>query len=134
MTFIKTFYRKTLYFWIITEVIFIIPCIIAITDMSFRKNIPTFIVSSFFVLYTLSMISGVILRLIKIKSPFSIQVFTGTFTTIISAGLLYLLIFESKQVYVIFAFCIVIWMFFYGIWKLTGEATSTNSGFMQLGI
>lgn len=62
------------------------------------------------------------------------KIFTGAFTTLISAGLLYLLIFESKQVYVIFAFCIVIWMFFYGIWKLTGEATSTNSGFMQLGI
>jgi hypothetical protein len=134
MTFIKIFYRKTLYFWIITEVIFIIPCVIAITNLSFRKNIPTFIVSSFFVLYTLSIITAVIIRLIKRKSLFSMKVFTGTFTTIISIGLLYLLIFESKQVYVIFAFCVVIWMLFYGIWKLTGEETATNSGFKQVDV
>lgn len=60
------------------------------------------------------------------------KVFTGTFTTIISAGLLYLLIFESKQVYVVLAFCVVIWMLFYGIWKLTDEATTTNGDFKQV--
>ena len=134
MTHIKSFYRRTLYFWIITEFIFIIPCVIAMTNMSFRKNIPTFVVSSFFILYTLSIITAVILRLCKRQSPVSMKVFTGTFTIILSAGLLYLLIFESKQVYVIFAFCVVFWMLFYGIWKLTGEATATNRGFMQVGV
>ena len=127
MDFIRTFYRKTLYFWIITEAIFIIPCLMAIANLSFTKDIPTLVVSSLFVIYTLSIIVSVILRLIKRKNLFGIKIFTGSFTIIMSIGLLYLLIFESKQVYVIFAFIVVIWMLLYGIWKFADKAIVTNS-------
>ena len=132
MNAIKTFYKKTIFFWVITEMIFIIPCIIAIVDLSFQKNIPTIVVNSFFALYTLSIIASVILRLTKRKNPIIIRVFVGVFSIIISLGLLYLLVFESKQVYVIFAFCVVIWMLFYGFWKFIGEATATNRRFKRL--
>jgi predicted neutral ceramidase superfamily lipid hydrolase len=127
MNFIKAFYRKTIYFWIVTEVFFIVPCIIAIADLPFKKNIPAIVINSFFVLYTLSIIVAVVLRLIKRKSPFWMNIFTGTLTIILSIGLFYLLIFESKQVYVVFAFCVVFWMLFYGVWKVTDKATATNS-------
>tara|TARA_R110000868_G_scaffold6454_3_gene36612 strand:+ start:7003 stop:7437 length:435 start_codon:yes stop_codon:yes gene_type:complete len=120
---LKTFFRKTYYFWVISRLLYIVLFTIAIINLPNEKSIPKISVKLFFAIYTLAIFLLSILEILKKDQPKFIRKFVGIVSILFGIFLNYLLIFEFNQRIVILAFTLTFWIILYGIWEITKKST-----------
>ena len=126
MELLKTFFRKTHYFWIISRVILIILFLLVVVNQKFESK-PSFgIVYGIIAVYVICMVYLSILEFTKKDAPKIIKIFTGGFSIFFGLVILYLLIFQFNG-FVVLAFCVPIWLIIYGTWEIMHKVTAANS-------
>ena len=121
MELLKTFFRKTYYFWLVSRILYVIIFTIAIINLPNENNIPKISVKLLFVIYTLAILHLSVLEILKKYQPIFIRRFVGIVSILFGIFLNYLLIFEFNQRFVILAFVVTFWIILYGIWEISKE-------------
>jgi hypothetical protein len=126
MELIRTFFRKTHYFWIVSRVILLLLFLFVLVDQKIETGVGFAIITTVVVLFVISIISLIIFGLTKKEAPKLLKLFAGGFSLFFGAVLLYLLLFTFNVEYVYLAFCIPLWLLLHGTWEITNKIKKEN--------
>ncbi len=127
---IKLFFRRTHYFWVISRIALIVLFFIAVYEQFSWKSKSSLIVSGFFLIIIIWMVTIVIMEFLKKEVKMPIKVLTGVFS--ISFGLLisYLLLTIGEENYSLLknlGFQLIpIWIILYGLWEINSAKSKSN--------
>jgi len=121
MKLLKTFYRKTHYFWMVSRVILLLLFLFVLVDQKIETGVGFAIINTIVVLFVFSIISLIILGLAKREAPKLLKLFAGGFSLFFGLVLFYLLLFTFNDKFVYLAFCIPLWLLLHGTWEITNK-------------
>lgn len=127
---IKSFFKKTHYFWVISRLALIILFLFGTYEQFSSKSKSSLIVSGFFLIIIIWMLTIAIMEFLKKEVKMPIKVLTGVFS--ISFGLLisYLLLTIGEENYSLLknlGFQLMpIWIILYGLWEINSVKSKSN--------
>jgi hypothetical protein len=100
MKLLKTFYRETHYFWMVSRAILLLLFLFVLVDQKIETGVGFAIINTIVVLFVISIISLIILGLTKREAPKLLKLFARGFSLFFGLILLYLLLFTFNDKYV----------------------------------